>query len=62
MNISGVEFKSMPSGLHNVDEDLVYFQLFVFLLRLVTLSCLLMQDSAHTTDEMSQTANEMPEW
>jgi len=25
MNISGVEFKSMPSGLHNVTEDLVYF-------------------------------------
>jgi len=24
-NISGVEFKSMPSGLHNVTEDLVYF-------------------------------------
>jgi hypothetical protein len=24
MNLSGVEFKSMPSGLHNVTEDLVY--------------------------------------
>jgi DENN domain-containing protein 11 len=24
MNISGVEFKSMPSGLHNVTDDLVY--------------------------------------
>jgi DENN domain-containing protein 11 len=25
MDISGVEFKSMPSGLHNINEDLVYF-------------------------------------
>lgn len=24
MNITGVEFKSMPSGLHNVSEDLMY--------------------------------------
>jgi len=24
MNIAGVEFKSLPSGLHNVNEDLVY--------------------------------------
>lgn len=25
-DISGVEFKSMPSGLHHVNEDLVYVQ------------------------------------
>lgn len=24
MSIAGVEFKSMPSGLHNVTDDLVY--------------------------------------
>lgn len=61
MDISSVEFKSMPSGLHNIDEDLMYSQP-VFVSPLVTLSCLLMQDSAHTAEEMPQIANEMPEW
>lgn len=31
-DISGVEFKSMPSGLHNVNEDLVYGRQLTFLM------------------------------
>jgi hypothetical protein len=25
VNLDGVEFKSLPSGLHNLTEDLIYF-------------------------------------
>ena len=61
MNISGVEFKSMPSGLHNVSDDLMYFSE-VLGLRVDTSLCRRTRESARTTEKTLQTRNAMPEW
>jgi hypothetical protein len=51
----------MPSGLHNINEDLVYDLPFTWL-RIDISSCLPMQGLARITKRMLRRTNEMLEW